>query len=260
MASVKVITATSACLLVFAPPAFGAPMHIPFNVPGFGPTDETHQTFTKVMPGLPTLTFEALDRSLQAQGHLHWDADDGTGFGDGFGVRDFPNLYLGNTFPALADTYSQDEIEGNERLRLTFSTPVQLLGFNVTDLFWENESFLNGLPICGPLDPDCYIERGEYSIDGGATWIGFTAMPLHCLRKTSNGGVTVGVDQVTSSLLLRAPGAMDLGGFRYRQLHDFSLAGVTIDEPVPEPATLLLLGGGLVAVAAYGRRKARRHA
>ena len=37
------------------------------------------------------------------------------------------------------DSYAQDEIEGDEILRLSFSTPLNLLGFNVTDFFEERE-------------------------------------------------------------------------------------------------------------------------
>lgn len=252
-----------AIVLLSAPslPALAAPVQIDFNVSGFGPTDETHQTFVKSLVGLPTLTFEALNSSLLAEGHLHWDGNDGNGYADGFGVRDFPGVQAGVFPPPVGSTYEQDEVEGDERLRLTFGTAVSLLSFNLTDFFFENESAANGLPVCSSAaDPNCYRERGEYSLDGGATWTPFLADVSQLRGNLSNGALTVFVNQVTTSLILRAPGAYDVQGFPYRQLSELSLAGVQIDtgtppNETPEPASLLLVGLGL---AGLGSRRLRR--
>jgi PEP-CTERM motif len=142
-------------------------------------------------------------------------------------------------------TYSQDEIEGNERLRLTFASGVQLLSFNVTDFFYENEKLQTGLPLCvAPGQIDCYQEWGEYSIDGGLTWVGFLASQSQ-MRGTA-GALTIPVNQFTTSLILRAPGAINVSGFSYPQLLDYSLAGIEIDQtPIPEPSSMLLLGSAL---------------
>ena len=108
---------------------------IDFNTPGFaGPLSGTVQTFTKTgvdlgAAGLVDLTFESLSLSggLTPARTLYWDANDGNGFADGFGVmRDFGA-------PLSNNSYSDDEIEGDEILRLSFSTAVNLVGFNVTD-------------------------------------------------------------------------------------------------------------------------------
>ena len=46
----------------------------------------------------------------------------------------------------------------------------------------------------------------------------------------------------------RAPGKMILG-----ENHEFSVAGVDVN-PVPEPATMILLGSGLIGLAGIRRR------
>ena len=118
-------------------------MQIDFNIAGFaGPFPGTVQTFTKSgvnlgAGGTVDLTFDALSLSggLTPSRLLYWDADDGNGLGyaDGFGIMREAGVPISN------DSYSQDEIEGDEILRLSFSTPLNLLGFNVTDFFEERE-------------------------------------------------------------------------------------------------------------------------
>lgn len=246
------------CALLVASPALAGPVQIDFNVAGFGPADQSQQVFAKLLPGLPGLTFESLDQDLAPQGHLYWDADDGNGFADGFGVRDFPGRLTTTGYPAPGQTYSQDEVDGSERLRLTFSYPIQLLSFDVTDLFYENEESQTGLPWCLlPGQPGCYLERGAYSIDGGLTWIGFQASPTQ-IRDMTNGILTVPVNQVATSLILRASGAITVEDLAYPQLNDYSLSGVQFEEPapVPEPSSLLLLGSALGGYAL--RRLSRR--
>ena len=123
--------------------AQAAPMQIDFNTAGFaGPVPGTVQTFTKSGVSLGggatvDLTFDALSLSggLTLSRFLYWDADDGNGLGyaDGFGIMREAGVPISN------DSYSNDEIEGDEILRLSFSNPLNLLGFNVTDFFHERE-------------------------------------------------------------------------------------------------------------------------
>lgn len=260
MTRVTRLAAAAGFVLATSTSALAVPIQIDFNVPGFaGPATGTQQTFVKNIVGLPTMTFEALDENLNAAGKLHWDANDGNGFGDGFGVRDFSNLHTGGGLPAVGSTYSQDEIEANERLRLTFSAPTLINSFNVTDFFYENEGNLTGLPVCVVNDPSCYREIGEYSLNGGLTWISFLSDPNQLRANQSNGILTVAVNDFATSVIFRSQGVLFVNGFPYGQLHDFSLAGVNIDRAdipeTPEPATLALLGIGL---AGLGAKRFRR--
>lgn len=254
------LAATLTFVLATSGYALAVPLQVDFNVAGFaGPTSGTQQTFVKNIVGLPSMTFESLDSSLAAAGKLHWDANDGNGFGDGFGVRDLPNLFSSNGFPPVGTTYSQDEIEANERLRLTFSAPILVNSFNVTDFFYENEGNLTGLPTCVVNDPNCFREIGEYSLNGGLSWISFLSDPNQLRGNTSNGILTIAVNDFATSILFRSPGTLNVDGFSYSQLHEFSLAGINVDRAdipeTPEPATLALMGIGL---AGLGAKRFRR--
>ena len=134
--------------------------------------------------------------------------------------------------PLSNDSYSHDEIEGDEILRLSFSTPLNLLGFNVTDFFHEREGGDFGAILRDAILPglDCYLESGSYSINGGASWVPFLAEPGQ-FRFNSNGVQDVVVNALNvSSVLFRAPGrsgTIARGDFR---LEDYSLAGIRVDS------------------------------
>ena len=246
-------------LLAFGVASNAQAAQIDFNVAGFGPLSGTAQTYATSVPvGAATvgLVFDALSLSggLTSARLLHWDADDGNGYADGFGV------FREAGVPVSNDSYSQDEIEGDELLRLSFATPLNLLGFNVTDLFHEREGGDFGAILLGCNAPglDCYLESGSYSIDGGTSWVPFLAEPGQ-FRVNSNGSQDVVVNALgVSSVLFRARGRSGtIAGGDFR-LEDFSLAGIQV-EPVPEPAALLLMGIGLLGVTCLSRRKVAKN-
>ena len=122
--------------------AQAAPVQIDFNVAGFaGPLTGTVQTLPRpasisaqavpwTLPLTPS-TPRSWGHHASSTGMRTTATGSGSAMVSAFGVR---RRYL---FPA--DSYAQDEIEGDEILRLSFSTPVNLLGFNVTDMFRERE-------------------------------------------------------------------------------------------------------------------------
>ena len=151
--------------------------------------------------------------TLPTGARLWWDSTDGIG---------------------VQYRYENDEIEGVERLRISFSTPVNLSSVLITDLFNEG-----------------YLERGAYQLNGRGSWISFQALPDQ--TPGTNGELVMAIDSSTavSSITFRAPGWLPL----LNQRHEFSVAAVeTVSAPVPIPGAFWLLGAGLVGLAELRRR------
>ena len=145
---------------------------------------------------------------------------------DGFGVR---------------YDYEDDEIEGCERLHLSFGSPVRLSSFLITDLFNEPYNWGSG----------SYLERGSFSFNN-VNWTDFVAGSSQLPDPSSNGLLSYSFGSMPT---ITDIWFMSLGRTNYgKEDHEFSVAQIEVN-PVPEPASMLLLGSGLVAFAGIGRKK-----
>ena len=168
--------------------------------------------------GVTVSSFEFVDPNYVPGGTLTWNT------GDGIGIN---------------NEYEYDEIELSERLIVTFSEPVYLSSIHLTDLFNEHG----------------YLEEGGYRLKTGprswdATPTGFIADSSQFLN-TTNGDKTINF----SNPLVYGIGFGSIE--RACQNHEFSLASIEVN-PVPEPATIVLLGSGLVGLAGFGRKRFKK--
>ena len=135
---------------------------------------------------------------------------------DGFGV----------TSPS---SYEADEIEGPEKLYVSFSKPVKLTQFSVSDLFYENG----------------YYEMGFYDVGDQGNKQGFLAT-----KNAANGERSVDLNQDLSLISFSSLGRVEW------QHHEFSLRGLEFEAvpAVPVPAAAWLFASGLAGLASFGRK------
>lgn len=133
-------------------------------------------------------------------------------------------------------SYEADEIEGNEKLFVSFSKPVTLAQFSVSDLFYERG----------------YYEMGFYDVEDQGNKQGFLAT-----KGADNGERSINLDQNLSMISFSSLGRVEW------QHHEFALRGLDFDylgsEPdpsaVPVPAAAWLFASGLAALVSFGRKR-----
>jgi hypothetical protein len=129
-----------------------------------------------------------------------------------------------------------DEIDLEEFLKINFSKPQDLIGFGVTDLFKANDggNITYGEYGTASFFDDLDNHLGEISFQG----IGSSG---------SNGEQYIGyaLSNVSMIKFMAKGGALN---------NEFSVAGIN-SAPVPEPATMLLFGTGLLGLAGLRLRK-----
>ena len=151
-------------------------------------------------------------------GKLSWDDE------DGFGIKGVG--------------YENDEVEGQERISFSFLEDVKLSTVSLSDLFYE----------------DGYFEKGSYQLTRQSNTSVNHAFSAR--DSSSAGNQRISINAVVSSIIFQAPGIVG------KQDHEFSISALTFSlyscpptpgPTVPEPASILLLGGALLGGAV--RRK-----
>jgi hypothetical protein len=133
--------------------------------------------------------------------------------------------------------YEMDEIEGIEELRISFSEALFVNEIHLTDLFNEHG----------------YIETGWYVLNDVSPQVLFAAEPDQTPSPATNGVKVLDVHQMVTSISFGAPGLIN------GENHEFSVSGLDIAQPIPEPASavLFLTGSGVVGLALWRKRERR---
>ena len=186
-----------------------------FGIVGSAKADTIIDLRTFTPPNNTTLYMNGPDKLEASSPYLYTELHcDGV---DGCGVHSFIDDI---TFR------DHDEVNNQERLRYTFGSAQTVLGLDFSDLFNECH-FLGG----------CYLEKISFSFNGGVAQT--VSALLTNLPGITNGEVSVAVFQTGVNYI-------DIFSMENSLFFDASLQKIRIADPVPEPASLMLLGAGLL--------------